>query len=285
VLASLGLQPTQVQRDGHAVGTQVAADPTGQTTVPGVWVAGNVADLRAQVIGSAAAGLAAGAAINADLVAEDAQLAVERARLFSEAGWEARYRSHSAAIWSGHPNPVLVTEAADLSPGRALDVGCGEGADALWLAARGWQVTGVDISTVALGRAAAEAAARDLDVSWVHADLRTDPPAAAAFDLVTAHFMQLPPAERQRLYARLADAVAPGGTLLLVGHHPSDLHTAVHRPPLHDMFFTAEQLVADLEPDRWDVLVAEARPRTQADPEGRSVTIHDTVLRARRRKA
>jgi SAM-dependent methyltransferase len=251
--------------------------------VPGVWVAGNVADLRAQVINSAAAGLAAGAAINADLIAEETRLAVERARVFGQAAWETRYRSHASAIWSGEPNPVLVAETADLNPGRALDAGCGEGADALWLAGRGWQVQGVDISTVALARAAAEAARRGLDVSWVHADLLKDPPAQNAFDLVTAHFMHLPTAERESLYSRLAAAVAPGGTLLLVGHHASDLHTTMGRPALHDMFFTADQLAANLESERWDILVAEARPRRVTDPQGQQITIHDSVLRARKR--
>jgi len=285
VLESLGLQATAVEMGGHVYGTQVAADPTGMTAVPGVWVAGNVADLRAQVIGSAAAGLSAGAAINADLIAEETRLAVERAKVFGEAAWEARYRSHSSAIWSGDPNAVLVDETADLPPGQALDVGCGEGADALWLAARGWKVTAVDISTVALARAEAEAAKKGHEVEWVHADLLAEPPAPGAFDLVTAHFMHLPVRERQMLHAGLAAAVAPGGTLLLVGHHPSDLQTTIGRPPLPEMFFTAEQLAADLDPAQWDVAVAEARPRTATDPNGRRITIHDTVLRARKKTA
>ena len=213
---------------------------------------------------------------------EDTRLAVDKARIFSEAAWEARYRSHPTTIWSGNPNAVLVTETADLTPGRALDVGCGEGADALWLAERGWRVTGVDISTVALGRAAAEAERRELDVEWLHADLLADPPAVDTFDLVTSHFMQLPRVERESLYARLAAAVSPGGILLLVGHHPSDLHTTVHRPPLVDMFFTAEQLLAELDPEHWEVLVAEARPRSATDPQGQEVPIHDTVVVARK---
>lgn len=283
VLESLGLEATPVEMGGHAFGTQVPCDPTGLTAVPGVWVAGNVADPRAQVIGSAATGLAAGAAINADLVSEETRLAVEQARFFGRAAWEDRYRAHPSSIWSGNPNAVLVAETADLPPGRALDVGCGEGADALHLAERGWQVEAVDISTVALERAAEHAATRGLQVRWVHTDLMVDPPDEGAFDLVTAHFMQLPEAERRSLYARLADAVAPGGTLLLVGHHPSDMHTAMHRPDLPDMFFTAEQVAADLTPGQWEVVTAEARPRPTTDPEGQPCTIHDTVLVARRR--
>lgn len=280
VLESLGLATAPMEMGGHVFGTYVPSDPTGLTAVPGVWVAGNVADLRAGVIGAAAAGMAAGAAINGDLIAEETNAAVERARVFGEAAWEQRYSANATSIWSGHPNVVLAAQAADLPTGRALDVGCGEGADALWLAERGWDVTAVDISTVALGRAGAQAKAMGLEVNWVHADLLADPPEAGTFDLVSAHFMHLPAAERESLYAALAAAVAPGGTLLLVGHHPSDLHTTMCRPALYDMFFTAEQLAANLEPERWDVLVTDARPRLTTDPQGQEITIRDTVLQA-----
>jgi SAM-dependent methyltransferase len=201
---------------------------------------------------------------------------------FTEAEWEARYSSAEGGIWSGNPNPVLVDEVAGLAAGTALDVGCGEGADALWLAARGWTVTGTDISTVALKRAAAQGKLQGLDVTWKHADLLQDPPPPGTYDLVTAHYMHLPSVERRRLYAQLADAVKPGGTLLLVGHHPTDVHTTVKRPDLPDMFFTAEQLAADLDPTTWEVLVSDARPRQTRDPEGREVTIRDTVLVARK---
>jgi SAM-dependent methyltransferase len=283
VLGALGLAPTPWEVDGQVYGTFVSSDPTGRTAVPGVWVAGNVTNPRAQVIVAAAAGLEAGAAINADLVAEDTRLAVERNRVFGAEAWEERYRSSGTGIWSGQPNAILVAEVSALAPGRALDVGCGEGADALWLAERGWRVTGVDISTVALERAAAQGKALGLDVDWQHVDLLAEPPKAGGFDLVSAHFMHLPSVERIALYDRLADAVAPGGTLLLVGHHPSDLQTTMGRPPLPDMFFTAEQLAAELDATTWEVLVADARPRPATDAEGRELTIHDTVLRGRRR--
>lgn len=95
--------------------------------------------------------------------------------------------------------------------------------------------------------------------------------------------MHLPEPERTSAYRHLADAVAPGGTLLLVGHHPSDLHTTMGRPHLTDMFFTPEQLAAELEPGAWEVLVCEARPRRAKDPEGNEINIRDTVLRARRK--
>lgn len=198
-----------------------------------------------------------------------------------EAFWNERYRS-TGALWSGRPNPQLVAEAADLTPGTALDVGCGEGADALWLAERGWRVTGVDIATVALQRAADHARQAGVEVTWLHADLLDWVPPPSAYDLVSAQFLHLPPGQRATLHDRLADAVAPGGSLLIVGHHPSDLHTTAPRPPASELFFTAGEIAAALDPERWDIVVGEARPRESVDPEGRTVTVHDTVLRARR---
>ena len=291
VLESLGLKPVDVEMGGHIVGSQVPADATGATAVPGVWVAGNVADVRAHVIVAAAAGLNAAAAINADLVAEDTRTAVDAYRhrmrtMFEQDAWEERYRA-KPAIWSGRPNPQLMAEAAQLIPGRALDVGSGEGADAIWLAQQGWQVTAVDISTTALARAAthaADAGARVAGrITWTHADLRLQPPAEGAYDLVSSQFMHLPEDARRDLFARLAAAVAPGGTLLIVGHHPSDLQTTAHRMHFPDMMFTGEQIAASLDPTTWQVLAAEARPGATVDPEGRDITIHDAVLVARRR--
>ncbi len=206
--------------------------------------------------------------------------------MFDEQSWEERYRSRTA-VWSGQPNLQLVAEAAGLDPGTALDVGSGEGADAIWLASRGWRVTAVDFATTALQRAAAHAQAGGAEVAgridWVHADLTTWAPPNQQFDLVSAQFMHLPAAGRQELFGRLAAGVAPGGMLLIVSHHPSDLRTTVPRPPMPELFYTAEEAGASLAPGRWDILVAEARPRRVSDPEGQEVTIHDAVLRARRR--
>jgi SAM-dependent methyltransferase len=263
----------------------------GATAVPGVWVAGNVADPKATVVATAAAGMTTATAIHFDLVTADVAAAVEQYRqnrkaMFERAAWEERYQS-KPAIWSGNPNVQLVAEASDLKPGRALDVGSGEGADAVWLAARGWQVTGIDIAQTALDRAAAHADAAGPEVaeriSWHQVDLRHDAVPAGPYDLVSVHFMHLPVAERTALYARLADAVAVGGTLLIVGHHPSDLRSGAHRPHFPDMMFTAEQLAADLDPADWDVLVTDTRPRTATGHEGETVTINDAVLVARRR--
>ncbi len=196
---------------------------------------------------------------------------------FDEASWEERYRI-APALWSGRANPQLVAEAADLPPGRALDAGSGEGGDALWLAGRGWRVTAVDFSTVALGRAAAEAGRLGAEVDWVHADLTRWAPPADAFDLVSAQYLHLPGDDRDPVIARLAAAVAPGGSLLVVGHRPSEVHTG--RP---EMFFTAQQVAATLDPAAWDVVVCEDRPRTASGPAGHELPVADTVLRARRR--
>jgi len=204
-----------------------------------------------------------------------------------EAFWDARYRSTSA-VWSGHPNPHLVTEAAGLAPGRALDVGCGEGADAIWLAEHGWQVTAVDISTVALARGAARAAEVGADlaqrITWLHADLTGWEPAAVPYDLVSVQFMHLPTEPRDALFRRLAASVAPGGTLIIVGHHPSDLQTTAMRPPAPELFFTSADVAALLESHGWEIVVSAARERGTTDPDGRTITVHDTVLRAERRK-
>jgi SAM-dependent methyltransferase len=204
----------------------------------------------------------------------------------NEAFWDQRYQS-SNKVWSGRVNPQLVAEADDLPPGVALDVGCGEGADAIWLAGQGWRVTAVDISNVALERGAAHALEVSTDVSqritWLHADLTEWVPAAASYDLVSAQFIHLPKDERELLYRRLAEAVAPSGTLLVVGHHPTDLGTTILRPPVPGLFFTASDIAALLDSEQWVTLVDETRARTTLDPDGLTATLHDAVLRAQRR--
>ena len=203
---------------------------------------------------------------------------------FTAPFWDERYSS-ATRIWSGRPNPQLVGEVDGLPPGTALDAGCGEGADATWLAHQGWRVTAVDVSAVALARAAAHTDPELADrITWQQVDLLSDwAPDPLAHDLVNAQFMHFPRAVREKVFAGLAASVAPGGTLRVVGHHPSDLETSVPRPQEPELFFTAEELAAQLDPGRWDVLVAEARPRLADDPDGKEVTIHDAVLRARRR--
>jgi SAM-dependent methyltransferase len=194
------------------------------------------------------------------------------------ASWEERYRG-APALWSGRVNPPLVAETADLAPGRALDVGCGEGGDVLWLAGRGWRATGLDWSEVALARAAEHAAAAGLTerVEWIRGDVDSWEPPAGAYDLVTAHFLHPTADQRRPWLARMAAAVAPGGTLLWVGHPYDEERAAVWGA---ERFTSAAEVAADLDAGSWEVLVAELRPRPDGGHGGHGA---DEVLRARRR--
>lgn len=193
--------------------------------------------------------------------------------------WDDRYRSRER-LFSGAPNGVLVNEVIDLPPGRALDVGCGEGADALWLARRGWQVTAVDISSVALERAAA--AGKDVDdrVTWTCADLLTTPPLASAFDLVSVQYFPLPRQPAHAALRGLLDAVALGGTLLFVSHELADLSPRPEQGFNPGDYYQPDD-IARLLDDNWNVLINETRPRTTPAPAGTRHT-RDTVLSAQR---
>lgn len=202
--------------------------------------------------------------------------------------WEGRYAGHGKARvpGPGRPNPHLSAETADLVPGIALDAGCGAGTDALWLAERGWRVTAVDIAENALeaARSRAEALggpAADR-VRWRREDLTTWNPPAGGHDLVYSHYVHtgVPYAD---LYRRLAATVAPGGTLLVVGHHPLDRHGDAPHADHHGTHLTAQEIADLLDPRLWEVCTADVRVRTVTVHGGREVTLHDAVLRARRR--
>lgn len=205
---------------------------------------------------------------------------------FTREYWDDRYRS-AERIWSGHVNPQLAAVAADLRPGVALDAGSGEGGDAIWLAERGWQVTALDVSAVARERATARAAELGAEVagriSWQLGDVLTWDPAPQQFDLVSAQFLHLPGLERESVHRRLAAAVRPGGTLLIVGHHPSDLETTVRRPRIPDLMVTAEQMATNLDASEWDISTSSPE-REATDADGQTVVIRDAVLRAVRQK-
>ena len=162
------------------------------------------------------------------------------------------------------PNAHLSAEVADLAPGRALDAGCGHGSDALWLAAQGWQVTGVDFSATALSHARAAAEAAGAEIEWIEGDLATWAPPPGRYDLVVCLYVHVA-GSVEEMVRRMASGVAPGGTLLMVGHHPAGDQVQV----------SVEDAVTALDPDRWEIVVAEERPRAAA---GTGV---DAVIRAR----
>lgn len=192
--------------------------------------------------------------------------------------WDERYGSRDQ-IWSGRPNEALVAEVAGAGPGTALDVGCGEGADAIWLAQQGWQVTGLDPSAVALERAERAAAGAGVEVAWVHGGLE-DAALTTGFDLVSAHYPALLRTPAHDAERALLATVAPGGTLLVVHH----AHVDPERAHAHGWdpadFVASEDVLAALD-DAWVVEVNAERPRiVPAGPEGQHT--HDLVVRARR---
>jgi len=194
--------------------------------------------------------------------------------------WDERYAAEEQ-LFSGRPNTVLVAEASDLQPGRALDIGCGEGADAVWLATQGWTVTGLDVSRVALDRAASNAKNAGVEVDWLHSGLVEASLPAGGFDLVSAQYPALPSSATHDAERALIAAVAPGGVLLVVHHTGFDGEAAKARgfDPA-DYVFPAD--VASQLGDGWEVQFDESRPReTPLGGEEHHHT-HDVVLRARR---
>jgi SAM-dependent methyltransferase len=193
--------------------------------------------------------------------------------------WDEEY-ARRERWWSGAPNATLVTEVASLGPGTALEVGCGEGADAIWLAQQGWDVTGVDISQVALDRASRAAAEAGVSVRWERRDLVADGAPAGeggGFDLVTVHYPALPRTPEDEAIVALLGAVAPGGTLLLVAHDV----TGHHGHAGDDVPIVQPEDVVDHLSSGWTIDVLETRPRT-APPGHTGPDVPDVVLRARR---
>jgi len=283
-LGPMGLEPKPFEMNGVAFGSVIEVEPsTGATTAPGVFAAGNATDIAMILVASAAHGTRVGAWINAELANVDAVRAVQARRdgFFERPAWEERYSGDK--VWSGRVNVQLAAEAQSLTPGRALDIGCGEGGDAIWLAQQGWQVTAVDFADAALARTTAHAAEAGVGdrVETRRVDVRTFEPDGETWDLVTSHFFHLPDGGMPDVVRRLASAVAPGGTLLVVGHHPDDLATGLRHG--HTSFmFTAEELLPAV-PDGFTVEVCEARPRTQLHPHtGEEIAVADAVLKVRR---
>lgn len=199
---------------------------------------------------------------------------------FWEQLWSKTLRDDPDKVARRPPNAHLLAEAADLSPGRALDAGCGHGAETLWLAAHGWQVTAVDFSPAALAKGRSMAAVAGADIAgridWIESDIATWTVSSGYYDLVVCLYVHVA-GSVERLVGRMANGVAPGGTLFLVGHRPVDPSTGAATAAANQVQVSVEAAAAALDSKVWELLVAEERPRAIA---GSGV---DAVVRARRR--
>jgi SAM-dependent methyltransferase len=188
--------------------------------------------------------------------------------------WNTRYADREL-VWSAEPNRFLVAETSSLAPGRALDLACGEGRNALWLAERGWHVTGVDYAEVALEKARRIAAHRGVELELVHADLVDWTPEPGAFDLVLWLYLQIPPDQRRLVLGRAVAAVAPGGTFLLVAHDLRNLAEGHGGPSDPEVLTTADDVVASL-----GGLVVERAGTVLREVDGADRPAIDTLVRA-----
>jgi SAM-dependent methyltransferase len=190
-------------------------------------------------------------------------------------------RKHGEAgpLFGVEPNRFLVAEIEGLTPGRALDLACGAGRNAVWLAEQGWTVTGVDFADVALANARDLAAERGVEVEWAQADLREWEPPARAFDLVAVLYLQVPAEERRLALGRAAEAVAPGGTLLVVGHDLENLNGGHGGPKDPRVLFTPDEVAGELPGLEIEKAERVLRPVATDDGEVQAI---DALVRARR---
>jgi SAM-dependent methyltransferase len=203
--------------------------------------------------------------------------------LFSPAFWDERYAGVERKF-SGRPNQRLVEVVSDLTPGRVLDLGAGEGGDAAWLAERGWEVVALDVSQVALDRAAATVGSDR--ITWRQADLRTwtPEPDLGPVDLATMGYLHLPLPHQRRLLGLLADVVRPGGSLVHISHHHDDI--AVGRWDMAELMRPAAEIAADLDPELWAITRADDPTRMESGHgHTEPVEVRDTVVLATRREA
>lgn len=194
--------------------------------------------------------------------------------------WDSRYAEREY-VWTAQPSRFLVQEAQGLTPGRALDLACGEGRNAVWLGEQGWQVTGVDFSLVGLEKARRLASERGVEANWIAADLLEFRPEPRAFDLVLMFYLQVPASERAPILRRAAEAVAAGGIFLVVAHDSSNLGHGYGGPQRAEVLYTADDVVGDVAGGALRIERAERVERPVETPEGVRIAL-DALLRASR---
>ncbi len=191
--------------------------------------------------------------------------------------WNRRYAEREL-IWTAEPNRFLVAETGSLARGRAIELACGEGRNAVWLAEQGWQVTGVDFADVGLEKARRLADSRGVHVDWVAADLLDYEPLPRAFELVAILYLQLPSSQRRPILRAAAGAVAPGGTFLLVAHDLANIERGYGGPQHASVLFTAEDVVSDLAGIDMLIERAERVERSVQTDDGERVALDVLVL-------
>ena len=292
IVASIGVQPVEHLT---GLGDFIETNQAGETSVPGIYAAGNVTDPSQQMLHAAAQGSWVAGMIAFSLANEDTQSAARPSG--NESDWDHRYSGEQ--MWSGNPNGALVHEAASMTIGaslgqpasgqtfaRALDVGAGEGGDAVWLAEQGWHVTATDISQRALYQITAIAKERNLPIECLHSDANAlHAYESAAFDLVTAHYASIPRTPDHRGVVNLMGAVSPGGTLLIVSHDLEPMRVPINthehsRPFDPDAYVRVDDFLDALNrAPNWTI---ETHERRQRPPGASTHHVHDIVLRARR---
>jgi len=201
----------------------------------------------------------------------------------TDAFWDERYRT-AELIWSETPNQFLVSETADLTPGRALDVACGEGHNAIWLAEQGWTASGTDFSAVGLEKARALAGQRGVVVGFELHDSTTWTPPARSFDLVCVFYLQLPEPERSAALVNAMAGVAVGGTVLIVAHDVDNLAHGVGGPQSADVLYSVDEVADLVRSSGFDLVKAHQVFREVRTPSGETARAIDTLVRAVRQK-
>ena len=283
----LAAQLGAVSAPGPIAADALVVDAFARTSVPGLFAAGDLGAQMPQVATAVASGSQAGAAVVQHLLGEDVGLPVPPwpAQTAVTAQYWERHYGQRGRTWSGRVNAQLAKIAADLPPGRALDLGCGEGGDSVWLAEQGWQVTGVDVSATALARAAAEAQERGVAdrITFERHDLSESLP-SGRFDLVSAQFLQSPIAmDRAGLLRRAAGAVAVGGLLVIVDHGAAPPWAPEHVRKFP--FPSADDVVDSLKLDdgQWERIRVGTDEREATGPDGQPGILIDNVMVLRRR--